>query len=62
MPSALIEDTQTEGYKSHQDFQQSIRSGLLAAADSRIDLETAISLIQQLKKTASPGELIALRK
>jgi hypothetical protein len=72
VPLTLSEGQSPKDHRSQQDFRQAIRSEPLASADTRtlkqkdfsdkgIDLETAISLLQQLKRTASPGELIALR-
>jgi hypothetical protein len=61
-----------EDGRIQQDRARAVRSNLLAPADSHtskqddygnkgIDLESAISLLQHLKKTASPDDLIALR-
>jgi hypothetical protein len=73
VPLTFFEDPYPKDHRSQQDLRQAVRSEPLAPAnthtlkqndfgDKGIDLETAISLLQQLKKTASPGDLIALRK
>lgn len=73
VPFALFEAPSAQNRRSRQSLREAIRSELLAPKDSSntkqndfglesIDLATAISLLQRLKKTASPDELAALRE
>jgi hypothetical protein len=70
---AQFEALRTQDGRNQQDLRQALHAELLAPTGSRfaqqddlghngIDMATAISFIQQLKKTASPDDLIALRK
>jgi hypothetical protein len=72
LPSGPPDAPSAKDLRSQQDVRQILTSELLAPVDTLsskqndfgdkgIDLQTAISLLQQLKRTASPGDLIALR-
>jgi hypothetical protein len=72
VPATILDGTLAKDRRNQQDLQQVLRSELLPYADPRIsnqndfgakgvELETVISLLQQLKQTASPDDLIALR-
>ena len=48
--------------KSSSSTVDSMESKLASIGSSRLDVEQAINLLQELKKTATPGELVALHR